>query len=229
MGQAARLPPAATMSDALAAWLATRGAIANDVALLERAQAAPMAWAARDGHRRYINEHDARRAQGITRAQCMRSALRNVRERADDRPSLDVAALLALTSVALGARVEMRSDVAFAKHGDDTYGTARLGEFATCLAGIDDTSLPVLVRACRAYLDVCFFHPFIDGNGRAARLALDFVLSRTRCRFDLVTPLFCVLRPAGDVESHLSFVRVACTIAHASAHRIQRAPEESHA
>ncbi len=217
------------MSDALAAWLDTRDALAKDQALLERAQAAPLAWAPRDGHRKYIDGHDARRVQGITRAQCMRAALRNVRERADDRPSLDVAALLALTSVALGARVEMRTDVAFAKQGDERYGLERLGEFASCLAGIDDTSLPVLVRACRAYLDVCFFHPFIDGNGRAARLAFDFVLSRTRCRFDLVTPLFCVLRPAGDVESHLSFVRVACTIASASAQRIQRAPEESHA
>jgi hypothetical protein len=88
----------------------------------------------------------------------------------------------------------------------------------------------VITRACRAYLDVCFFHPFIDGNGRAARLAFDFVLSRTRCRFDMVTPLFCVLRPAGDVESHLSFVRLACTIAIASARRAQQSsPQESHA
>lgn len=220
------------MNDALAQWLSTRDALAHDGSLRERARAAPLVWAARDGHRRYIDEQDARRVSGPTRASGMRAALRNVRERAEERPTLDVAALLALTSVALGARVEMRTDTAFAKGGDEQYGTARLSEFASCLASVDDGSLPVIIRACRAYLDVCFFHPFIDGNGRAARLALDFVLSRTRCRFDVVTPLFCVLRPAGDVESHRSFVRLACTIAVASARRAQHSSsqdQEKHA
>lgn len=213
------------VTDALEQWLATRDALLDDE-VCARARAAPLTWAERDGHRKYIDEVDARRdgAGGTFRQHAMRAALRATRERAEERPGLDVAALLALTSIALGARAEMRSEPAFCR--DQRYGTERLGEIAAHLAGIDDTRVPVLVRACRAYLDVCFFHPFVDGNGRAARLAFDFVLSRTRCRFDLVTPLFCVLRPAGDVESHLSFVRVACTIAKASANRSQ---QERHA
>ena len=29
-----------------------------------------------------------------------------------------------------------------------------------------DTTEPAALRAVRAYLDVCFFHPFDDGNSR---------------------------------------------------------------
>lgn len=34
------------------------------------------------------------------------------------------------------------------------------------------------MRAARVYLDVCFFHPFDDGNARSAFLAALFVLAR---------------------------------------------------
>ncbi|WP_311774568.1 Fic family protein [Streptomyces sp. AK010] len=39
-------------------------------------------------------------------------------------------------------------------------------------------------RAARAYLDVCFFHPFDDGNARSAFLALIFVLAREGIALD---------------------------------------------
>ncbi|MFB9966083.1 Fic family protein [Sinosporangium siamense] len=35
----------------------------------------------------------------------------------------------------------------------------------------------------------CVFHPFVDGNGRAALLALDFVLLREGVLLDQVGPL----------------------------------------
>ena len=38
--------------------------------------------------------------------------------------------------------------------------------------------LSVSVRAACVYLDVCFFHPFDDGNARSAFLAALFVLAR---------------------------------------------------
>ncbi|MFE9727345.1 hypothetical protein ACFYQ5_28065 [Streptomyces sp. NPDC005794] len=38
--------------------------------------------------------------------------------------------------------------------------------------------LPASDRAARACLDVCFFHPFDDGNASSAFLALLFVLAR---------------------------------------------------
>lgn len=53
-------------------------------------------------------------------------------------------------------------------------------------------------RAARAYLDVCFFHPFADGNARAALLALVFVLGRDRVVPGHLGPLPMVARRADD-------------------------------
>jgi hypothetical protein len=46
------------------------------------------------------------------------------------------------------------------------------------------------VRAARVYLDICFFHPFPDGNARAARLALDHVLTREGLALRVADPAF---------------------------------------
>ncbi|WP_324610562.1 MULTISPECIES: Fic family protein [unclassified Streptomyces] len=47
-------------------------------------------------------------------------------------------------------------------------------------------ALPLTARAARAYLDICFFHPFDDGNARAALLTLLFVLARESVALDSV-------------------------------------------
>ena len=54
------------------------------------------------------------------------------------------------------------------------------------------------VRAARAYLDVCFVHPFDDGNARAARVALDYVLTRAGLALHAADPVFLLPRPADD-------------------------------
>ncbi|MFI8004901.1 cell filamentation protein Fic [Streptomyces sp. NPDC086010] len=72
---------------------------------------------------------------------------------------------------------------AFAKEGRERYGidTGTRNRLDACLAeGTADGGrpLPLAARAARAFLDVCFFHPFDDGNARAAFLTLVFVLAR---------------------------------------------------
>ena len=54
--------------------------------------------------------------------------------------------------------------------------------------------------AARVYLDVCFTHPFADGNARAARLALDHVLAREGLLLRAVEPLFLLSRSPTDLE-----------------------------
>ncbi|WP_149548030.1 Fic family protein [Streptomyces marokkonensis] len=61
--------------------------------------------------------------------------------------------------------------------------------FARCLAEADDPGVPLPARAARAYLDVAFFHPFEDGNARAALLTLAFVLARESVVLHKVRPL----------------------------------------
>ncbi|MFK0050013.1 Fic family protein [Streptomyces sp. NPDC090741] len=76
--------------------------------------------------------------------------------------------------------VDFRTMPAFAKGGRERYGLApeTLAEFQRCLAESTSPDVPLPSRAARTYLDVLFFHPFDDGNARAAMLALAFLLAR---------------------------------------------------
>lgn len=56
----------------------------------------------------------------------------------------------------------------------------------------------------RIYLDLCFFHPFPDGNVPGARLALDHTLTRANLSLLTATPLFTVARtPHSRALEHL--------------------------
>ncbi|MFJ7965488.1 Fic family protein [Streptomyces sp. NPDC096324] len=101
---------------------------------------------------------------------------------------------------------------AFAKRGRERYGIgpdtrARLD---ACLAESTRTvqrPLPLIARAARAYLDVCFFHPFDDGNARSAFLTLLFVLAREGVALDGVSLLRRVTFQAHEPQDALSLTR----------------------
>ncbi|MFI8823814.1 Fic family protein [Streptomyces sp. NPDC053431] len=97
--------------------------------------------------------------------------------------------------------VGFRMVPAFAKGGRERYGLARdtQARFDQCLSESTQPDLPLPSRAARTYLDVLFFHPFEDGNARAAMLALAFVLAREGVSLDQVHPLQ-VTRWADDAD-----------------------------
>ena len=64
------------------------------------------------------------------------------------------------------------------------------------------------MRAARVYLDVCFFHPFADGNARAARLALEHVLTSEGFALHTADPVFVVGRSAEDARGAWCFALV---------------------
>nr|WP_246112225.1 Fic family protein [Streptomyces hawaiiensis] len=66
------------------------------------------------------------------------------------------------------------------------------------------TPLPLTARAARAYLDVCFFHPFDDGNARAAFLTLIFVLAREGIALDGVILLRRITFQADELKDALA-------------------------
>lgn len=72
------------------------------------------------------------------------------------------------------------------------------GRFEAALDEANDLRVAAATRAAKAYLDVCFFHPFEDGNARAARLVLDHVLMRAGLALHAVEPVFVVSRAADD-------------------------------
>ncbi|MFJ8764299.1 Fic family protein [Streptomyces clavifer] len=97
--------------------------------------------------------------------------------------------------------VGFRTMPAFAKGGRERYGLAPYtrARFERCLSESAQPDLPLPSRAARTYLDVLFFHPFEDGNARAAMLALAFVLAREGVLLDQVHPLQTT-RWADDAE-----------------------------
>ncbi|MFF8607221.1 Fic family protein [Streptomyces sp. NPDC015346] len=97
--------------------------------------------------------------------------------------------------------VGFRTMPAFAKAGQERYGLApeSRARFERCLSESAQPDLPLASRAARTYLDILFFHPFEDGNARAAMLALAFVLAREGVLLDQVHPLQAT-RWADDAE-----------------------------
>ncbi|MFJ6662190.1 hypothetical protein ACIQNG_38470 [Streptomyces sp. NPDC091377] len=105
--------------------------------------------------------------------------------------------------------VGFRTMPAFAKGGRKRYGLAPDTQalFEHCLSESVEPNLPLPSRAVRAYLDVLFFHPFEDGNARAAMLALAFVLAREGVLLDHVHPLQTT-RWADDAEGSADLARL---------------------
>ncbi len=117
--------------------------------------------------------------------------------------TFDVVAAWQRAALGDAVDVALRTTDAWAKDGRERYGTPKdlAAKVAQALHDAGDPAIAPAARAARAYLDGCFLHPFVDGNGRAARLWLDHVLARAGLALDdaegglLRTPL-----PATDPE-----------------------------
>jgi hypothetical protein len=181
--------------DALAAWRAVRGSAFSNPPRQGEHERIRI-----DGHLLYINKVE--RARDPERAERMTAALNAARESARRDAPLTLESLSDWQAFVIAGPAPFRTRDAFAKGGRERYpfdGGTRAA-FAAALADANDARVPVSVRAARVYLDVCFFHPFEDGNARAARLALDHVLTRARLALHAVEPLFLVARAPADEQ-----------------------------
>ncbi len=160
----------------------------------------------RDGHMNFIAVVDS--ARDVVRAERMRAALRLTRNRAGAGDTIDLDLLRALHAVAVPDAARVRSTDAFAKAGRERYGFfPELAQVCSdALGEADDVTQPVLFRAARAYLDVCCFHPFIDGNARAARLLFEFIIAREHLMFNDVDALFRYPIAGGELPAAQAFV-----------------------
>ncbi|MFJ5220314.1 Fic family protein [Streptomyces sp. NPDC088354] len=121
---------------------------------------------------------------------------------AEQRRTLTFALMAKWQRIVLGHDlVDFRTMPAFAKGGQERYGLTPDTQalFERCLSESAQPNLPLPSRAARTYLDILFFHPFEDGNARAAMLALAFVLAREGVLLDQVHPLQTT-RWADDAE-----------------------------
>jgi hypothetical protein len=142
----------------------------------------------------------------------MRDALARARAAAEAGEPLSMSLLKSWQRVVLGRDHDppFRTTDAFAKLGRERYaiGPGVAEAFEVCLNEANAGTPHAAGRAARVYLDLCFFHPFDDGNARAARLALDYVITRAGLALVTAEPVFSFARWADDEPgaSNLSFL-----------------------
>lgn len=174
-----------TVADSLSTWLRVRRE-----ADWQRAPALRRGPTAADGFRVWC-EGPVRRRDPV-RAERLLSAYSLARADAARLAPLDFALLAGWQREVLGgAGTRFRTADAWAKAGRERYGLTphTQADFAACLREATDDDLPLAARAARAHLDVAFFHPFSDGNARAALLTLVHVLAREDVLLPEVGPL----------------------------------------
>jgi len=174
--------------DTTAQWLKRRKELERELGFQQKKKIT------RDEHRAFIERFDFERSQ--TRGEAMLNALAQCRADAkSDRP-LDWEMLRQWQELVLQREAAFRTGDAFAKGGRERYplnpGTPK--DFRKRLAEANADDVSPLTAAGRVYFDVCFFHPFNDGNARSARLAFEFVLARNNLAFELPDLLFRVSR-----------------------------------
>ncbi|TDP94806.1 Fic family protein [Labedaea rhizosphaerae] len=201
------------MTDHLSAWLAVRDSVAWQDFPADDAPVEPR----RDGAAHDIETFD--RPRDPARADRLLTALALVRA---TRGPLTVERLSAWQSLVLGSsRAPFRGGPAYAKSGAERYdgGPEAPDRFRACLAESAEPGVAVAARAARVYLDVCFFHPFADGNARSAFLAWVFVLAAAGIAVDAVGPVRRPLWYADDPADAMALTRVTATLIAATRRR----------
>ncbi|MFC1408724.1 cell filamentation protein Fic [Streptacidiphilus sp. N1-12] len=205
-----RPPSAEAVPDHLSRWLDVRESVPWEEAP-EHGLRSPAAGS-RDGAAEDIRAFDG--SVDPARADGLLTALELMRSDAARGAPLDFALLRGWQQHVLGLpqRPPFRTLPAFAKGGRERYGIGpgTRERLDACLAASQvraGSPLPLTARAARAYLDVCFFHPFDDGNARSAFLTLLFVLAREGIEPNGVRLLRQVSFKADDPQDALALAR----------------------
>eukprot|EP00929_Paragymnodinium_shiwhaense_P048341 TRINITY_DN24453_c0_g1_i1.p1 TRINITY_DN24453_c0_g1~~TRINITY_DN24453_c0_g1_i1.p1 ORF type:complete len:572 (+),score=89.14 TRINITY_DN24453_c0_g1_i1:108-1823(+) len=188
--------------DATSRWLETR----NGLASLGRGCTSEVMPCSSDAHFQYICSVDHSRC--AVRAERMKEALHMVRSDAKQQLELTATLITRWQAAVLGmpGLTSFREADAYAKEGRERYPHSMLDKFSERIEEARLAEVAPEVRAVRAYLDVCFFHPFEDGNGRLARLVLDFILTKEGLCLRDIGGLFFVARRADDRVGTAAFI-----------------------
>lgn len=207
---AAGIRSAGVAPDHLQRWLEVRKAVQWQEAP-DRGPQGPAAGS-RDGAAEDIRAFDG--VVDPARAAGLLAALELMRADAARGAELDFELLRSWQQHVLGVEQppQFRTLPAFAKGGRERYGigpdTRVLLDACLAESQVDaGRRLPLTARAARAYLDVCFFHPFDDGNARSAFLALLFVLAREDIALNGVSLLRRVTFQADSPQDALTLTR----------------------
>ncbi|WP_147448999.1 Fic family protein, partial [Corallococcus terminator] len=160
----------------------------------------------------FLHRHDApaHEPQGPERTERFERALTRVRQWADAGEALTFSRMVEVQETVLGVRTAFRTGEAFAHGGAHRYAQAPGLEaaFVGKVEGEAREERHPVAHATRLYLDLCFFHPFPDGNARAARLWLEYMLRRGGLPTPPLAPIVLFPKRPGDTESYVRFARL---------------------
>ncbi|CAM3455806.1 hypothetical protein G4177_24870 [Corallococcus sp. ZKHCc1 1396] len=160
----------------------------------------------------FLHRHDApaHEAQGPERTERFEQALARVRQLADAGEALTFSRMVEVQERLRGVRTAFRTGDAFAHGGAHRYAQAP-GLEAAFVGKVEaearEERHPV-AHATRLYLDLCFFHPFPDGNARAARLWLEYMLRRGGLPTPPLVPVVLFPKRPGDAVGYVRLTRL---------------------
>lgn len=175
--------------------------------ILDAACAVP--FAENDRHEIYLDTVDTPLHQDISRASAYREALTQIRVLADRSAPLNWTTMATVQRIVLESdRAEFRIGDAYAKGGTERYAWFPELEamFQRKIEADAKSACNPIAKAVRTYLDIIFFHPFADGNARAARLWFEFVLRRERVCLPSLSTLARLRKTPGSVSRYWAFI-----------------------
>jgi len=196
----------------LTTWLRLRPALTPDAVLQKTSSATSTAPAMTTTALAALRRHIAvrERPRDATRAAHLESAIVVLDDLVDRAPDVDGLAELAGRLHGHDGPMPLRTTTAFAHGGRAVMGAftcVAFDEVVRSAAGDDDG--PPWFRAARLYADVCFFHPFDDGNARLALCALVHVLQRAGVGVVDLAPVVMPWTPT-SVPALCRVVRAIC-------------------
>ncbi|MFO0651259.1 MAG: Fic family protein [Polyangiales bacterium] len=201
------------MTPHLAMWTRVDVAAPPDDVAPWLARAAAAGASVEDHHRRYIDRYDGPQHADPARTARYRTALDDLRARADRGEALTLDALAHTQGLVLGldGAAPLRVTDAFARGGAHRY------PFTEDLAATLDARLAcwraphldAVVAACGLYLDVIFTHPFDDGNTRAANLCYERMFRAARRPTPRFEDLLVLRKDPGDARGFWRMVRLS--------------------
>ena len=169
-------------------------------------------WRENQHHEIYLTEIDTPLHRDHQREKAYQQALSQVRNLADAQAILHWNLLTEIQEIVLQQSISFRQGDAYVKLDRYAWFPGLESMFCRKIAADARSEVNSIAKAVRLYLDIIFFHPFPDGNARAARLWFEFVLRRDRVNLPSLTALARLRKIPGSSHRYWAFAILAAKL-----------------
>lgn len=169
-------------------------------------------WCENQHHEAYLREMDTPLHRDQERDKAYREALLQVRNLADRQAVLHWNLLKEIQEIVLQQSITFRQGDAYTKLDRYTWFPELESMFCRKIATDGSSEVNSIAKAVRLYLDIIFFHPFPDGNARAARLWFEFILRRDRVNLPSLAALARLRKIPGCSHRYWVFAILAAKL-----------------